>query len=71
MSARKATVLRVLAAVLFTGLLATGCTLLTSFDQNTQACDEKAPAGQQCLPGHSCVSGICRAGDGGFVDAGS
>lgn len=54
-------------------LLASGCSLLTRFDDGTQLCDDQAPVGDQCLAGFSCVGGHCVSGDGGSVstDAGN
>jgi hypothetical protein len=49
-------------------LVASGCTLLTQFDPNSQPCDSAG----ECLTGFACVDKICRSLDGGAVaDAGT
>ncbi len=47
--------------VLLFGLVAAGCTLLTSFDPEGQPCDPAARGNDQCLSdaGYVCVGGVC------------
>lgn len=59
--------------LLFAGLLG-GCIFLTRFD-DPQHCDDRAPVGEECLPGFHCVAGLCvdggveRTADAGSADA--
>ena len=48
-------------------LIGSACSLITRFDDSTQACDDQAPVGEQCLSGSSCVAGHCVSGDAGLL----
>ncbi|MBL8914257.1 MAG: hypothetical protein JNM17_26365 [Archangium sp.] len=48
-------------ALPFALILASGCTLLTQFDPNSQPCDSAG----ECLPGFTCVNNVCKGGDAG------
>jgi hypothetical protein len=57
--------------LLWLALAASGCSLLTRFDDGTQPCDEGAAPAQQCLAGFRCEAGLCVAApDGGAADGG-
>lgn len=67
---RRAPLLR---ALLLAALAAVGagCSLLTSFDPESQPCDPHATReADKCLPGYACVGGLCKSADGGVAGPG-
>lgn len=69
----------VLAVVFLAGA---GCSLVATFDDESQPCELNAPAGQECKEGYRCVltspeAGLCKRldgtspEDGGSDDAGA